>query len=58
MTQFYFEIVVFGVHHEYLNADRPSLSPTEMHVNNSSFGQFSFYADIHEGSVERGVKRQ
>jgi len=47
MTQFYFEIVVFGVHHEYLNADRPSLSPTEMHVNNSSFGQFSFYADIH-----------
>ena len=49
---------VFGAYHQNLNKERPTLSGAKMLSSHSSFWQNKVYADIREGSVERGVERQ
>jgi len=44
----------FGAHHENLNKDRPILSVTTVWPNDSRFRQYKVYADIRDGSPEKG----
>jgi len=48
----------FGAHHKNFNEHRPIVSATKILANVSSFSLYKVYADIREGSLGMGVKRQ
>jgi len=56
---FFWNICIFQVFHEYLNEHRPTLSPAQKHVSNSSFLQYKFCVDgiLMRIPSRRGVKR-
>jgi len=37
---------IFGVHHEFLNEDRPTLSPAKMQANNQGLADGDAYATM------------